>query len=57
VLSLKIRGKSTMRDTLAVFMTTRRCENALYRVDKAFSRILGLYGNRRKENEGEVREK
>jgi len=46
-----------MKDTLAVFMTTRRCEDAQYRVDKAFSRILGLYGNRREENEDEVREK
>jgi hypothetical protein len=38
-------------------MTTRRCEDSQYCVDKAFSRILGLYENRREENEDEVREK
>jgi hypothetical protein len=57
VLSFKIRGKLTMKDTLVVFMTARRCEDSQYCVDKAFSRILGLYENRREKNKDEVREK
>ncbi|HWQ96155.1 MAG TPA: hypothetical protein VN368_02160 [Candidatus Methylomirabilis sp.] len=46
-----------MKDTLVVFMTARRCEDSQYCVDKAFSRILGLYENRREKNGDEVREK
>jgi hypothetical protein len=46
-----------MKDTLVVFMTTRRCRDAQYRVDKAFSRILGLCRGRKEKNDDGVKEK
>lgn len=45
-----------MKDTLVVFMTTRRRKDAQYRVDKAFSRILGIIQRGESEkSEDEVR--
>ena len=46
-----------MKDTRVVVMTTRRCKDAQYRIDKAFSRILELCGERGEEKEEEVMEK
>jgi hypothetical protein len=57
VSSFKIRGKLTMKDTLVFFMKTRRCRDAQYRVDKTFSRILGMYREKRGKNGDEVRGK
>ncbi len=45
-----------MKDTLVVFMTIRRCRDAQYRVDRAFSRILGLCEKRKGKNEDGVKE-
>lgn len=40
-----------MEDSRVVFMITRRCRNAQYRVDKAFSRILGRRGEHMEKQE------
>lgn len=40
-----------MKDTQVVFMITRRCRNAQYRVDMAFSRILGRRGEHMEKRE------
>jgi hypothetical protein len=45
-----------MKDTQIVFMTTWRCRNAQYRVDKAFSRILGRGEHMEKRERGELKE-
>lgn len=46
-----------MKDTRVVLMITRRCRNAQYRVDKAFSRILGWHGEHMEKRErGELGE-
>jgi hypothetical protein len=55
VLSFKIRGKSIMKDTLVFFATMRRYRDAHYRVDKAFSKILELCGEKRGKNDDGVR--
>lgn len=45
-----------MKDTLVVFMTIRRRKDAQYRIDKAFSRILGIIQQgAREKNDDEVR--
>ncbi|HEY6585630.1 MAG TPA: hypothetical protein VIY97_00525 [Candidatus Methanoperedens sp.] len=46
-----------MKDKLEVFTTTRRCKDAQYRIDKIFSRILGLFSERKGKKEDEVRDK
>jgi hypothetical protein len=46
-----------MKDTLVFFMKTRRCRDAQYRVDKTFSRILGMYREKRGKNGDEVKGK
>jgi hypothetical protein len=43
-----------MKDTLVIFMTERRCRDAQYRIDRAFSGILGLCGEKRGNKENEV---
>jgi len=57
VLSFKTREKLTMKDKLVVFVTTLRCRDAQYRVDRAFSRILELCEKKRGKNEDEVKGK
>ena len=46
-----------MKDTLVIFMTEQRCRDAQYRIDRAFSGILGLRGEKTSKNEDEVSEK
>jgi len=46
-----------MKDKLEVFTKTRRCKDAQYRIDKVFSRILGLCSKIKGKKEDEVRDK
>jgi hypothetical protein len=55
VSSFRIRGKLTVKDALVFLMTIRRCKDAQYRVDKVFSKILGLCREKRGKNNDEVR--
>ncbi len=46
-----------MKDNLEIFTTTRGCRDAQYRIDKIFSRILGLCSERKEKKEDGVRDK
>jgi hypothetical protein len=56
-LYFRIKGNIIMKDKLEVFMTTRGCKDAQYRIDKVFSRILGLCSGKKGKKEDEVRDK
>ncbi len=46
-----------MKDKLEIFTTIRGCKDAQYRIDKIFSRILGLCIERKGKKEDGVRDK